>query len=137
MNSIITGFASTDKPWLSHYSSSEPVNHERWKGRTVWDVTEEMLEKYSDVPMIEYFGNTISRPMFRQHVIEWAKAFRALGIKEDDIIPVYSPLTPETYMIFFAANLIGAAPYYLKIDLTNSAPKTGCSGCCHCDPSWR
>ena len=119
-----TGFASADKPWLSHYCSSEPVNHERWKGRTVWDVTEEMLEKYSDVPMIEYFGNTISRSKFRQRVIEWAKAFRALGIKEDDIIPVYSPLTPETYMIFFAANLIGAAPYYLKIDLTNSAIET-------------
>ena len=121
MNSKKTGFASIDKPWLSQYSSNYDVGLNKWNNRTVWDVTEEMLEKYSDVPIIEYFGNSISREEFARYVETWARTFRALGVEKGDIIPLYVPATPEAYAMFFAANAIGAIPYYQKLDITRDA----------------
>lgn len=117
-----TGLASVDKPWLSLYSDSgDEFDAIPLQGKTVWDVMEVLLEKHSDIPLIEYFGNIISRESFRKYVITWAKAFKACRVETDEIIPVFAPATPETFAIFFAANVIGATPYYQRLDITEQA----------------
>ena len=52
-------------------------------GKTVWDVIEEKLIEYKDIPAIEYFGSRISRPEFINMVYVWAKAFKAMGVREE------------------------------------------------------
>lgn len=118
---IITGLASIDRPWMKQYQVQEEKVFSRFQGKTVWEVAEEYLEQYSDVPLIEYFGNVISRMQFHEYVIRWANTLKALGVKAGEVIPVYIPAIPEAFALFFAANAIGAIPYYLKIDISREA----------------
>lgn len=117
-----TGLASIDQPWLIQYDEKTPfVNKIVTEGQSVWDAVEKTLQEYSDVHMIEYFGNKVSREDFYDNVIMWAKAFKSMGIEEDEQLPLYMPATPESYAMFLGANAIGAIPYYQKIDISTKA----------------
>ncbi len=118
----LTGYPSIDKPWLNFYSPdayekaiSIPTN------KTVWDVIEECLIRDKDVPAIEYFGRKISRERFIELVYEWSKTFKALGIKEEEVIPIYGPFVPDVCAIALALNAIGATAYFLKLAISPEA----------------
>lgn len=115
----LTGYASIDQPWLAQYDVNG-INEKSSTNKTVWEATEEKLEEYSEIPLIEYFGRTISRKQFHDYVETWAKSFKALGVKPGDVIPIYTPATPEAYAMLFAANAIGAIPYYQKLAISKS-----------------
>ena len=127
-----TGYASIDKPWLKSYRQeaydaySNTIEYPY--NQSVWDVTKKLLEEYSDVNFIEYFGKSISRETFVSYVEMWARALRALGVKPNDLVPIYTPATPEAFAIFFAANAIGATPYYQKLSITKDALTKETSG---------
>ena len=115
----MTGFASKDKPWLKYY---EPTADEKAKqvpkNKTIWDVIEESLIKYKDIPAIEYFKKEISRPDFINSVYLWARALRGMGVEENEIVPIYGTFFPDVFYITCALNLIGATPYFLKLAMT-------------------
>ena len=115
-----TWYASIDQPWLQQYKS-DPRKFDYEKNKSIWTATKEVLEKYSDVPFIEYFGNKISREEFTNYVETWARALRTLGVEKGDYIPLYVPATPESYAIFLAANAIGAIPYFQKLSITEQS----------------
>ena len=118
----LTGLASIDKPWMKQYEYYDETKDSIYiNNKTVWEVAEVLLEKYSNVNYIEYFGKNISRETFASYVEMWARAFRAVGIEKGDLIPIYTPATPEAFAMFFAANAIGAIPYYQKIAITKEA----------------
>ena len=111
-----TGYPSIDKPWLKYYKpGAEEAATNIPKGKTVWDMIEEKLIRYKDIPAIEYFGRTISRPEFIDMVYTWARAFKALGVKADEVVPYYGPFFPDIGAMAFALNVIGACPYFLKL----------------------
>ena len=57
----LTGYPSIDKPWLRYYDhSADERALDIPEDKTLWDVFEERLRKYSNFPAIEYFGRTIS-----------------------------------------------------------------------------
>ncbi|MBR6922521.1 MAG: acyl--CoA ligase, partial [Clostridia bacterium] len=117
-----TGFPSIDKPWLKYYrEGAEERTNDIPKDKTVWDVIEEKLIEYKDIPAIEYFGRKISRPEFIDMVYTWAKAFRAMGIKEDEIVVYYGPFFPDVGAMALALNMIGACPYFLKLAISPEA----------------
>ena len=114
-----TGYATIDQPWMKQYHSyaGKGILDAANKG-SVWDMTEESLKKNSEIPLIEYFGNTITREEFAKYVELWARTFKSLGVSKGDHIPLYVPATPESYAMFFAANAIGAIPYYQKLSIS-------------------
>ena len=114
-----TGYSTVDQPWLKQYQNQNGNETKFPTDKTVWDVTEQMLDKYSTVPYIEYFGNKISREDFHDYVVTWAKTFRAMGIEPGDHIPLYVPATPEAFAMLLAGNAIGAIPYFQKLAITN------------------
>lgn len=121
-NKELTGFSTIDKPWLKQYPNfNASIQGNYINDRTVWEVTEELMGKYSHIPYIEYFGRKISREEFTKYVVTWARTFRALGVEKGDHIPLYVPATPESFAMFFAANAIGAIPYYQKLAITKEA----------------
>ena len=121
----LTGKASIDKPWLKQYKNYDPTKGDNFiNDKTVWDVAETLLEKYSDINFIEYFGRNISRETFSSYVEMWARALRSLGVEPGDQVPIYTPATPEAFALFFAANSIGAIPYYQKLAITKEALET-------------
>ncbi len=112
----LTGFPSIDKPWLKYYiENAEEEANSIPENKTVWDVMEESLKKYTDIPALEYFGREISRKEFIANVYLWAKALKALGVKENEIVAYYGPFMPDTCYMIFALNMIGACPYFLKL----------------------
>lgn len=114
-----TGYPSIDRPWLKYYKMNAfeeaNTNLER---KTVWDAIEDRLGAYHDIPAIEYMGISISRQRLKESVYSWAGILRAIGVKEDDIVPVYSPFVPDLCAIIFALNMIGACSYFLRMDIT-------------------
>lgn len=112
----MTGFASIDKPWLKYYESTADEKAKQVpNNKTIWDVIEESLIKYKDIPAIEYFKKEISRSDFIDSVYLWARALRGVGIEEDEVVPIYGPFFPDIFSITCALNLIGATPYFLKL----------------------
>ena len=118
----LTGYPSVDKVHLKFYSDGA---EERALNipcdKTVWDVIEEKMYEYYDIPAIEYFGKTFSRPEFVELCYTWARTFRAMGVEEGEIVPVYGPTVPDICAMFFALNMIGACPYFLKLAITPDA----------------
>lgn len=122
MDTKKTHLASIDKPWMKQYKHYDETKDSNYiNNKTVWEVAESLLEKYSNINFIEYFGRNISRETFASYVEMWARAFRSVGIEKGDLIPIYTPATPEAFAMFFAANAIGAVPYYQKISITKKA----------------
>ncbi len=117
-----TGYPSIDKPWLKYY---EPGAYERAtnipQNKTVWDVIEESLVRDKEVPAIEYFGRKISREEFIAMVYAWAKTFKSLGVKEDEVVPIYGPFVPDVCAMALALNAIGATSYFLKLAISPEA----------------
>ena len=121
-NKPLTGYPSIDKPWLKYYKpGAEEAATNIPVGKTVWDVIEEKLLQYKDIPAIEYFGHVISRPEFIDMVYTWARSFKALRVKENEIVAYYGPLFPDVCAMTFALNMIGACPYFVKLAITPDA----------------
>ena len=118
----LTGYPSVDKIWLNYYSDGAeeqanniPVN------KTVWDVIEEKLLEYYDIPALEYFGRTFSKQEFIDLCYTWARTFRAMGVEENEVVPVYGPFVPDICAMVFGLNMIGACPYFLKLAISKEA----------------
>ncbi len=117
-----TGYPSIDKPWLKYYrEGSEERANNIPKDKTVWEVIEEKLIEDNNIPAMEYFGRTISRQEFINLVYTWAKVFKAMGVKENEVIPFYGPFFPDVCAMTFALNIIGACPYFLKLAISANA----------------
>ncbi len=118
----LTGYPSIDKVWLQFYKEgAEERALNIPKEKTIWDVIEEKLLEYYDVPAIEYFGKQFSREEFRELCYVWARTFRAIGIEENEIVPIYGPFVPDICTMFFALNMIGACPYFVKLDISKES----------------
>ena len=118
----MTGFPSLDKPWLKYYGheAEEKVNNIP-PNKTIWDVIEEKLIEYYDIPALEYFGKVFSRQEFIDLCYTWARTFRAMGVEKDEIVPVYGPFVPDICAMIFGLNMIGACPYFLKLAISPQA----------------
>ena len=118
----LTGYPSVDRVWLKYYddgatdrANNIPLN------KTVWDVIEEKLIEYYDIPALEYFGKLFSRQEFIDSCYTWARTFRAMGVEENEVVPVYGPFVPDICAMVFGLNMIGACPYFLKLAISPEA----------------
>ncbi len=113
---------SEEKVWLKYYKEGayEKAN-DIPKNKTVWDVLEEKLFEYYDIPALEYFKREISRADFRDSVYIWARTFRGMGVNENEIVPIYGPFFPDICAMTLALNMIGACPYFLKLAISEEA----------------
>lgn len=118
----LTGYASIDMPWLSKYREGAydrarniPLN------KTIWDLLEEKFKEDESIPALEYFKREITRSDFASSVETWARTFRAMGIEENEIVPIYGTMFPEIGAMTCALNAIGAVPYFLKLAISKQA----------------
>ena len=118
----LTGYPSVDEVWNNCYrENAKDLANNIPENKTVWDVIEEKLIEYYDIPAIEYFKSSIFKENFIDNVYTWARTFKAMGVEENEIIPVYGPFFPDICAMVFALNTIGACPYFLKLKISREA----------------
>lgn len=106
-NTLNTGRASQDKPWLKFYPQEILDNLE---------VQEMSLKDYllanapsMDTAAIHFYGTDITWQEIFDNADKTARSLRALGFGEGDEIPTFLRLTPEFVYLLLAAEKIGAS----------------------------
>ena len=101
-----TGYASLDKPWLKFYTEEQitadlPEN-------TIYEYMFKKNNDHLDDLALIYFGKKITFRTLKREINKCARSLREKGIKEDDIVTLCMPNTPEAVIMFYALNKIGA-----------------------------
>ena len=129
MSNNPTGYPSIDKPWLKYYKEGA---EERAlctpKDKSFYSFYKENVFTKPDFPVIKYFNAVITAKQFLEMIELWAKSFRAVGVSEDEMVPIYGTWCPEIAAIFFALNAIGAHPYFEKLDITENTLRIETAG---------
>ena len=95
-----------DYPWYEFYKDI-PKTLEYPKTSMVEVIMNSAL-KYSDSCALEYFNNKITYKEMMDNIISCAKSLKTLGVKENDVVSICMPNTPESIYMFYAVNMIGA-----------------------------
>ena len=101
-----TNYSFINKPWLKYYPEAA-IESDIPKMKAYDYVYENNKEHLEDVS-IEYLGNQIKYREFFENVEKTARAFKAKGIKQGDIVTMAMATTPEMVYILYALNRIGA-----------------------------
>ena len=127
--SELTGLPSIDKPWLKYYKpDAEARALDTPNDKSIYRYYMENVFTNPEFPVLKYFNATFSTQQFVDLIHTWAKAFLAVGVQEDEMVPVYGTWSPEIAAIFFALNMIGAYPYYEKLEITSDAMRMETAG---------
>lgn len=102
----MTGKPSIDKPWLKYYD--EEVLNKKLPEKTIYEYITENNKKYPNRIALNYFGKKITYGQLLKDIDQTARAFRAYGIREGDIVTICMPTIPETIYVYYALSKIGA-----------------------------
>ena len=95
-----------EKPWMKHFpEESRTAEFPRMK---VYSYLKETNKHRLHHTAIYYYGTKIKVKTLISKIDEVADAFAALGIKQGDVVSLLSASTPESIMVFYALNKIGA-----------------------------
>ena len=119
-----TNYSFIDKPWLKYYPE-DAIKSDIPKMKA-FDYVYENNKDYLDEIAFEYLGEQIKYKDFFENVEKTARAFKANGIKQGDIVTMAMATTPEMVYILYALNRIGACvnavnPILNTSDIINKA----------------
>lgn len=92
--------------WDKYYTEEE--KNMKVPDCSVYDNYAIAAKKFDKKIAIDYFGKTITYGHFLELIDKCARAFQYEGIKEDDVVTICMPNTPEALIAFYALNKIGA-----------------------------
>ena len=118
----LTGYPSIDKPWLRYYDSA--VEDLDIPDCSVYDLMEKYTKEFDDECAIEYLKIKISYKELREKINTTARALKAIGVKQGDIVSVCLPNIPEVVYLVYAINKIGAVANLLDVRCGEIALKT-------------
>ena len=93
-------------PWLKHYGAVPA--HLNYPDYTMEEALEAAAKKYPNYIAYEFMGKKTTYQKAVRDIHLCAKALRAMGIQENDRVTVCMPNAPQTVMMFYALNVIGA-----------------------------
>ena len=102
----LTGYPSIDKPWLKYYSE-EAINA-LLPQCTLYDYLWDNNKYHMDDVALNYFDRKITYGKLFENIKKTANGFFSIGVREGDIVTVFSVNTPETIYSLYALNLLGA-----------------------------
>lgn len=74
----------------------------------MWEAIEKVVEKYPNYTAYVFMGKKTTYKEFAQNVEICARALKAIGIRVGDRITICMPNCPQTVIMFYAVNLVGA-----------------------------
>lgn len=102
----LTGHASIDKPWLKYYAE-EQIKMEI-PSMSAYSYLCRQNNNYLERTALSYYGRKISFDELFSKIEETAKALKAIGVEENEIVTISMPNTPEAVYLFYAMSKIGA-----------------------------
>ena len=93
-------------PWLNNYGEV-PFHLDYFEG-TMWALVEKQADAYPDNVAYDFMGHKTTYSAFRKQVHLCARALRAIGIRPGDKITICMPNCPQTVIMFYAVNVVGA-----------------------------
>lgn len=93
-------------PWLKHYGAVPA--HLNYPDYTMEEALEAAAKKYPNYIAYEFMGKKTTYQKAVRDIHLCAQALRAMGIQENDRVTVCMPNAPQTVMMFYALNVIGA-----------------------------
>ena len=95
-------------PWFKIYEEFDIPKTLNYPKNTMYELLEEVANKYPSHIAYEYFGKKVTYKEFLSKINRCAMALTHIGIKEKDIVTLCMPNTPEGITMFYACNMLGA-----------------------------
>ncbi len=95
-------------PWQRYYG--EVPEHLDYPDKTMFQLVEEIAQKYPDSPAYSFMGAGTSYARFIERISQTAAAFAAMGIKRGDRVTLALPNIPQALWCFYGLNRLGAIP---------------------------
>jgi len=93
-------------PWLKNYGDVPPTLE--YPDGTLWDAVEKTAEQYPNLIAYSFMGRKTTYRRLAEEVHLCARALKRIGIRENDKITICMPNCPQTVIMFYAVNLVGA-----------------------------
>lgn len=109
----LTGYPSIDKPWLKYYPEEaiKAPLPECTIYEYIWLKNKDHLD---DIALI-FFGKKITYKKLFENIDRTANAFKAIGVKENDVVTLMMLNQPEMVYAFYALNKIGATTCVVNV----------------------
>ena len=91
------------EPWMGEV----PMHLDYFQG-TMAEAVERIAEKYAKYDAYEFMGSHASYEKLVEQIRACALALRAMGIREGDKVTICMPNAPQTVVMFYAVNMVGA-----------------------------
>lgn len=93
-------------PWLNNYGEVPATL--TYKDGTMWDAILDVVKEYPNYISYLFMGKKTTYARFAEDVKICAKALANIGIKEGDKVTICMPNCPQTVIMFYAVNVVGA-----------------------------
>ena len=94
-------------PWLKSYDEEVPATL-TYSEKTMVGALEDTAGRYGDLIAYDYMGSKCTYRALTEKIHACARALKAMGIREGDRVTICLPNLPQTLIMFYAVNLVGA-----------------------------
>ena len=97
---------NVNEPWLSYYSRED--RSIKFTDKTIYEYLKDCVGQDTDYIALNYFNTRMSYNEFFEKIEQASRSLRSLGVKQNDVVSICMPNTPEAVIMFYAVNNIGA-----------------------------
>lgn len=93
-------------PWLKNLGGVP--SHLEYRKGSMYEAVECIACKYPDYYAYDFMGSKTTYKTFIKEINDCARALKAIGVQEGEAVTICMPNAPQTLIMFYAVNLIGA-----------------------------
>ena len=93
-------------PWIQNLGDC-PAHLDYFQG-SMYDAVERIAQQYPKNVALDFMGQSTSYPLLIEKINVCARALKSIGIRPGDKVTICMPNCPQTVIMFYAVNLVGA-----------------------------
>lgn len=93
-------------PWIKNLGDVPATL--KYSNNSMFDEVANIAKEYPNNVAYDFMGSHVTYQKFTAQVFRCAKALKAIGIKENDRVTICMPNAPQTVIMFYAVNVVGA-----------------------------
>lgn len=93
-------------PWIKNYG--DVPFHLTYPTTTMAETVFDTADKNQTTKALSFMGKKTSFKLLKERILKTAKALKAIGIQEDDVVTIVMPNVPQAVVCLYAINYVGA-----------------------------